>query len=497
MSLLNMGFSASILILVIIIIRTLLLHKLPKQTFMILWGVVLCRLLIPFEIPSRFSIYSILPTLTGKFSLESPLAGSSIAQNSAVILEAVTPAPSPVAYLSLSLFMIIWLIGLIAGAMFFLVTHLRCRREYKTALPVDNALVTLWKKEHPLWRSVQIRQCDRIAAPLTYGIIRPVVLLPKQTDWTNEITLRYILTHEYVHIRRFDTLRKLIMVTALCIHWFNPLVWLMYVLSNRDIELSCDEAVVKGFQGKAKSAYALALIDLEEKKSGFMPLVNNFSKNAIEERVQSIMLYKKNSLLTILISIVFVAGSITAVLTPETASGHKPFNQGKSTSDLSDSYRSFIFESVELSYYDDGHPYLHDIKTNNTDKTIIEIEYGMLGYDVSGNPVKLQWNFLDSSANETYEFLVKEELGILPQETYDTAGGWSLYDSEKMDWPEINGAGPNKVAHALYQIKKITFEDGTIWNNEDYSNWLKTYRGKAVDVSALRDYYPNVVEITQ
>jgi beta-lactamase regulating signal transducer with metallopeptidase domain len=84
---------------------------------------------------------------------------------------------------------------------------------------------------------VQIRQSDRIKAPLTYGVFRPVVLLPKTTDWTDETGLRYILTHEFAHIRRFDTLNKLALTAAVCVHWFNPLVWAAYVLQTAT--LSC------------------------------------------------------------------------------------------------------------------------------------------------------------------------------------------------------------------------------------------------------------------
>lgn len=497
MNLLNMSFSASVLILVIVITRALLLHKLPKRTFLALWGVVLCRLLVPFEISSRFSIYSIINTLTSRFSeTDFSINGFSATQRNTAITEITATLPEAT-YANVSPFTVIWFIGLVVCALFLLVTHLRCRKEYKTALPVDNEVVRKWQQEHSMRRTVQIRQTDRIFAPLTYGIFRPIVLLPKQTDWADETQLQYILAHEFVHIRRFDTLTKLIMAIALCAHWFNPFVWLMYVLSNRDIELSCDEAVVGTFGGNIKSAYALTLIGLEEKKNRFMPLANNFSKNAIEERVQSIMLYKKVSILTIWISVMLIVGSVTTFVTSAEASEHRAINQEKSKSEVSNSYQSFIFETVGLSYYEDGLPYLHDIKTNNTDKAIIEIEYGMLGYDESGNPLKLQWNFLDSSTKPTYEYLVKSELDILPRQTYNTVGGWSLYDSEKMDWPEIDSAGPNKVVYALYQIKTITFKDGSIWDNKEYTNWLETYRGKAMEVSVLRDYYPYEIKITE
>lgn len=440
MSLLNMSFSASALILVIVILRALLLYKFPPKIFIVLWGVVLCRLLIPFEVSSRFSIYSVINMLKDRFyKPDLSLAEISAMLSNTAVTETIATLPET-ANVNVSPFVVIWIIGLVACALFFLITHMRCRREYKTSLPVNN---------------------------------------------------------EFAHIRRFDTMIKLVMVTALCVHWFNPFVWLMYVIANRDIELSCDEAVVRIFGENVRLAYALTLIELEERRNRFAPLVNNFSKNAIEERIQAIMPYRKASILTSCIAFILIISSVTVFATSAQASELRPFNQEKSKVTLSNNNQSFIFENVELSYYDNGHPYLHDVKTNNTDKIITGIQYGMLGYDESGGPLKLQWNFLDSSSESTYEYLVKEELDILPQQTYNVKGGWSLYDSEKMDWPEIENAHPNKVAYALYQIKEITFEDGSVWNNSEYSNWLETYKGKTVEVSVLESFYPSEYKIMQ
>jgi len=319
MSLLNMSFSAAVLILAIVIIRALLLHRLPKKTFLILWGMALCRLLIPFEFSSRFSIYSAIAMLTSRFyeadlsMAEVPSASDrSIAAN-LVTLPGTTSA-------SISPILIIWFIGLVGCALFFLLTHLRCRKEYKTALPVDNEFVKHWQHKNPMWRKIQIRQSDIIFAPLTYGIFRPVVLLPTQTDWTDEIRLRYIFTHEFVHIRRFDTLTKLVMATALCVHWFNPLVWVMYILANRDIELSNDETVVKTIGGDIRSSYALTLIALEETKGRCVfPLLNFFSNNAIVERITAIMKIKKYTIPVVVVAILLVAGVAVAFATSNAA----------------------------------------------------------------------------------------------------------------------------------------------------------------------------------
>lgn len=500
MSLLSMSFSAAILILVIVMIRRSLLHKLPKRTFLLLWGVALCRLLIPFTISSRLSIYSIANTIIGSFSItDLSLAQIPVVQSNIVVRNPV-PLLLKAEQASLSPITVIWLIGFLAFALFFLVTHLRCLREYKMALPIHHPFIAKWQQEHQLRRTAEIRQSDQINTPLTYGILRPVVLLPKQTDWEDETRLRYVLAHEFTHVQRFDTFTKLIMVTALCIHWFNPFVWLMFVLLNRDIEISCDEAVIRSFGGSELATYALTLIAMEEKKSYLAPLANHFCKCSMEERVRSIMNYKKTSLFTRIASIGLVAVLITAFATSAQANENKGFHAAIPLSPVlktSNPDSSFLFDKVELYYYDNGCPYLHDIKTNNTSKTIIEMQYGMLGYDKLGNPLQLQWNFLDSSSQATYDYLVKEESELLPKQTLGVNGGWSLYDSETMDWPQIPNAGPNKVAYALFEIKEIHFADGSVWNNKAYNTWLEAYKGRAVDVSIFKSYYPREIKITE
>jgi len=315
MEILTMSLSASVFILVIVIIRALALHLLRKMTFLVLWAVALCRLLIPFSVPSLFSIYTLVNMLKTHFSTMDTTVTGMAPINIGMVADTINISLAKTASVNISPFMVVWLIGFSACALFFLVTHLRWRREYKTALPIANEFIRVWQRSHPTRRKVEIRQSDRIAAPLAYGIFRPVILLPKDTDWTNEKRLEYILIHELVHIRRFDTLMKLLLVAAVCVHWFNPLVWGMYVLANRDIELSCDEAVVSTFGETMKSAYALTLIGLEEKRSSIIPLVNNFSKNAIEERIVSIMKMKKTSIITFVAAVLIVAGVTTGFAT--------------------------------------------------------------------------------------------------------------------------------------------------------------------------------------
>lgn len=325
MNIFQMSLTASVLIVAVVIIRALTLHKLPKKTLLVLWGVVICRLLMPFSISSRFSFYTGLDMVKRMFiarTVTSSPAGMTVIPNTANIPGMGELTEIGTSAVSISSFEIVWLIGMCACALFFIVAYIKCRREFKMSLPIESDFAARWLRKHPLRRFVQIRQSDRIKAPLTYGVFHPVILLPKETDWTDEIKLRYILIHEFTHIRRYDTLAKLVLTAAVGVHWFNPFVWVMYALANRDIELSCDETVVRTFGETIKSAYALTLIGLEEKKSRFTPLVNNFSKNAIEERIVLIMKIRKTSIAGIVLALALIVGTTTVFATNAIAAGN-------------------------------------------------------------------------------------------------------------------------------------------------------------------------------
>lgn len=336
--LLNMSIQGGVLIAVITLIRMLLKERLPKNTFMILWGIVLLRLLIPFSLPSVTSIYSVLNNSRvmeniedrAHVSLNTILSGN----HNKVSDYNDTKADNMGAQYSLNAFSdnnskgllknysflewtvkeqlsAIWLFGFIFLLILFSLSYLKLYREFQSSLPIENDIAAGWLCGRRSKRNIKIRQSDLIASPLTYGILKPVILMPKKTDWENKEQLKYVLMHEYTHIKRFDALTKLILISALCIHWFNPFVWVMYILFNRDIELSCDELVVKAFGDDTKAEYAMTLISMEEKRSGTAAICS-FSKNAIEERISSVMKIRKHSIITIFTAVFIVIG-ISAV----------------------------------------------------------------------------------------------------------------------------------------------------------------------------------------
>lgn len=335
MSLLNMSFSGAVFIIAIVIIRAIAVNRLPKKTFLILWMLALLRLLIPFSIPSTFSIYTLV---SGKVSAPA----FSVTETDDVTLE--EPSKNPIVIIrrteqlqqstqtSVSILFTVWCAGMIVLAIFFVASYLRCLTEFQTALPVRSPYAEQWIKEHPLKRKLLLRQSDKISAPLTYGIFHPVILMPKNTDWENAKELQFILTHEYVHVYRFDAVTKLIMATALCVHWFNPFVWIMYLLFNRDIELACDESVLRLLGTQLKSDYSLMLINMETRKSRLLPLCNNFSKNAIEERITAIMKTKKTTILSLVPACLIVIGAAAAFATSAQTTDHSSSEaQGSTT----------------------------------------------------------------------------------------------------------------------------------------------------------------------
>ena len=327
MSLLQMSFTGGILIIAIIVIRALAINMLSKKTFNALWGISVVRLMIPFSIPSVFSVYSLIDSHAPGNGLQAirvlPIGASG--------QEASMPGSITNAANAVSTWTIVWAAGVLVCAVFFSLAYWKCWKEFQTSLPVGNNFTENWLSVHQQRRRISIRQSDRFSAPLTYGVLHPVILMPISTKWEKTDSLEYVLAHEYVHIRRFDSIRKLVLIVVLCVHWFNPLVWVMYILANRDIELSCDEAVVRFFGENTKAAYARALISMEETRSGLTPLCNNFSKNAIEERITAIMKIKKTTVFSLILAGFIVAGIATAFATSANAQQAESVGQGSGT----------------------------------------------------------------------------------------------------------------------------------------------------------------------
>lgn len=366
MGILQMSIYGGVLVLAVVAVRMAALRFLPKRMLVILWCIVLARLLVPLEIPSRFSVYSFvegqMATEGGLFSRKSGTSydreafghsgkGGNVTWRQAdeedgifrqtAQVDGITELPQAgetyggelsgqarvddgellremgVIEGAGYLVWIIWGTGTAACSLFFLAAYIRSIREFRMSLPVDSDSIAGWEEGLRLgqgffpWRRqferggrgtvspVKVRVSDRTDVPLTYGIFHPVILLPKEIEQGGTgkpEQLSYVLWHEYMHICHGDCLLKLLAAAAVCIHWFNPLVWVMYVLINRDIELACDESVIWRCGIENRAVYANMLIGMEARKSGLAPFCSHFGRNAEEERIRAVMGIKKKSL---------------------------------------------------------------------------------------------------------------------------------------------------------------------------------------------------------
>ena len=315
MSLFQMSVAGGVLILFIVVIRALAIHRLPKTTFLALWMIAALRLLLPFSIPLPFNIHIGLDVFSDVVQeLPSGNIASTLPGDSPPSYDIGTAVPSP-ATEHISTFEILWLVGVLLLAIYFSISYFRSMRKFRMSIPDNTPYIQNWLTAHQISRPLAVRSSDLISSPLTYGILHPVILLPKKLDRNDQAALKYVLTHEYVHIRRFDAITKILFAAVLCIHWFNPLVWVMYVLANRDIELSCDAWVIRMMGEKNRSSYALMLIKMEERRNGMSALCSHFGKNAITERIEAIMKFKKTSILACAFALVLVVGATTAFAT--------------------------------------------------------------------------------------------------------------------------------------------------------------------------------------
>ena len=315
MSLFQMSVAGGVLILFIVVIRALAIHRLPKTTFLALWMIAALRLLLPFSIPLTFNIHIGLDVFSDVVQeLPSGNIASTLPGDSPPSYDIGTAVPSP-ATEHISTFEILWLVGVLLLAIYFSISYFRSMRKFRMSIPDNTPYIQNWLTAHQISRPLAVRSSDLISSPLTYGILHPLILLPKKLDRNDQVALKYVLTHEYVHIRRFDAITKILFAAVLCIHWFNPFVWVMYVLANRDMELSCDAWVIRMMGAKNRSSYALMLIKMEERRNGMSALCSHFGKNAISERIEAIMKFKKTSILACAFALVLVVGATTAFAT--------------------------------------------------------------------------------------------------------------------------------------------------------------------------------------
>ena len=307
----GMSVTGSIVILITLLAR-FLLKKRSKRFIMILWAFVAVRLLIPIGFDSSFSIFNFIPLQTQTYTAAPRVQDAAIPDKRAYInideesvnTGAVTMSEDPGSAELLpdikTVLSLVWLAGAIGIAGICSVRYIRLKKRLESAKKVSG----------------NIYVSEKISIPFVFGLFVPRIYLPDVLEKTEK---EYILLHEKTHIKHGDWLIKIIGMTAVAVHWFNPLVWLAYMLFERDIEMNCDESVVAGLSDELKQAYTMSIVSYAQKSNSKRYLVTplgfskvNFSKTEVTNRVKNIINFKKGrtaTALAITAALIIVGGA--------------------------------------------------------------------------------------------------------------------------------------------------------------------------------------------
>lgn len=281
LKLMNLSISASWLILAVLVLR-FVLKKAPKWVMPLLWGVVALRLVCLFSIESALSLIPSAETIPSEIVTETrePVlyeqATLDIVTNPTLPSAAEVPVgvSRQQAQVDFNIYSVLWLAGMAALLVHALVSAGKLKRKLATAILLrDN-----------------IYESEFVDSPFVFGVVKPNIYLPMHMD---EGTAAYVIAHEHAHLARRDHWWKVLGYLVLALHWFNPLVWVAYILFCRDIELACDEKVVKGLDGAARADYSQALLSCAAPKRAVAACPLAFGEGNIKMRVKSALHYKK------------------------------------------------------------------------------------------------------------------------------------------------------------------------------------------------------------
>ena len=282
LKLLNLSISASWLVLAVLVLR-LVSKRSPKWVNVLLWGIVALRLVLPFSIESALSLipsaetvspaavqFDPAPTITSGVSVIDNAVNPSLSEHFAAV---PTASVNPL-YVWTEIAGWVWLIGLGAMLLYALVSYLRLRRRVSVSLPVQD----------------HIYLCDAISSPFILGVVKPHIYLPSGLD---EVQRQNVLSHERAHLARRDHWWKPLGFALLAVYWFNPALWLAYTLLCRDIELACDERVIRTMDESAVKTYSTVLLACSMPRKAVITCPLAFGEVGVKERVRNALRYKK------------------------------------------------------------------------------------------------------------------------------------------------------------------------------------------------------------
>ena len=464
LKIINTSISASWLILAVLILR-FILKKAPKWVNILFWGIVAVRLICPFSFESALSLIPSAETIPLNIGMDTtPTINSGINAINNAVNPIISQSNTPVAgasvnplQITIGIYEYIWIFGMIALALYTAIGYWRLCRKVDTAIRYKD----------------NIFQSENVSSPFVLGIIKPRIYLPFNMNGQD---LEHVVAHEQAHIRRKDHWCKPLGFLLLTIHWFNPLMWLAYTLLCRDIELACDEKVIKELGNEQRADYTQALVACSVNRRMITACPLAFGEIGVKERVKSVMNYKKPAFwIVVLASIVCMVVAVCFLTNPIAIDDHfvltnsdSPANTNKLSYDIQLGNKAMSGQ-IYVEQWIDGAcvksapvvmtQYVDSIEITMSDRrkdgssvgTDIQIETNQYGgslltyFDHPSNFNVIGWSFKGYELNEKNTLTSHEEV-ILAAKVFDNGSGIRAYDCKTLVHE------PKRIKDAAYMI---------------------------------------------
>ncbi len=505
---LNMSIAASWLILVVVLLR-FVLKKTPKWIAVLLWGIVALRLAVPFSFESALSLIPSAQTIPEKvmsgpsFDVQTGIAPIDDRINDylgSYYAEGIT-VPAHNGANTMTVLSALWIIGIVLLIVYTAISYIRVRRSVSERVPYEG----------------NIFLCDHVRSPFILGLVRPRIYLPSHMDM---VAMESVIAHEKAHLKRRDHWWKPLGFLILTVHWSNPLCWIAYVLLCRDIELACDEKVIRQMDVDGKKQYSVALLECSAGRRLVTICPLAFGEVGVKERIKNVLNYKKSAF-WVIVAAVIACGLVTVCFA---TSPKQSFPQEQRASRAVEPQLTEAFSQTEEEAVQ-SLKLTKDMEVDSRgDMKLYRRKYlwcGMeldtdiaLGYGVPGS-IRAITSIKKETEWETAEAcfdLFKEQFGNPLAYTVGSSGGGTNYEytegAEKGAFQEYHGLeGDHQLAFRFYlNDKKLTTEwveyrlikaEGNPGEIELHFSLQRSVRAIAdqITIEELREKYPEYFEL--
>lgn len=481
-TILQMSIMGGILAFIVIILRSLTKNHIPKIVLYLMWVLVFIKFIVPIDLSSPISIWNdidleknttnivrsefLIPHNNSPIDqpIEATQSITSIEKNQDNITKEIDYKNSTEK--NINIFSLIWFTGVIVFVTTLIIMCFLINKRFRYAQPIElDFMKNIFDERN---NRIKVYKDKNASSPMVLGIIRPKIILPEDFDMKEEKMLTHIILHEVQHIKWKDSLINILSLVILSIHWFNPILWISYILFSRDIESFCDERVLRQIGEEKKSEYANSLLSCAINKHKFTLVCTcSFRKNNVKERIKGVMKYKKIGIIKRILSIVFTA----VVLLIFTTNCTNKMPQDEIIDDLNSNqlYQSIENEKTEFTKL---------IKKSN------RVNILLMGL----NGVRTDTMIL-ASFNPNSKSL---DLISIPKDTYYYTKGYDSPSLKKINavygHKEVNFGGPEGVMKAVSNLLNLPVDHYVTFSYEDVESIVDSLGGIKVNIPFDMDY---------